>query len=281
MSLIDGVGTIAGNSDKKGKPHTTNEMPLVMYAIPRRLLIHAEIVTALALALAASWAFVAWMTLDMSHPFVMMMMPIDASWSWATVGAVFMMWAVMMVAMMLPSAAPMILMFDTIERRNSTTQRLRFRSLYFAGAYLFVWIAFSALATGVQWLLQHNGLLTPMILSRSNWLTAALLVLAGLYQLTPLKHACLNYCRSPIGFIMSEWRDGGRGAWQMGLKHGLYCSGCCWALMLLLFVAGVMNPIWIVFLTIVVALEKWPTLPARTTNALGGVLVVAGVWHLL
>ena len=252
-----------------------------MQAMPRRLLIHAEIVTAVALALAASWAFVAWMTLDMSHPVVMMMMPIDASWSWSTVVAVFVMWAVMMIAMMLPSAAPTLLMFDTIEHRNSTAPPLRFRSLYFAAAYLAIWIGFSALATGAQWILQNYGLLTPMIVSRSNWLTAALLVLAGVYQLTPLKHSCLNYCRSPIGFLLSEWRDGVGGAWHMGLKHGLYCSGCCWALMLLLFVAGAMNPIWIVFLTIIVALEKWPRLPAWTTNAFGVVLVVVGVSHLL
>ena len=256
-------------------------MPFVMNVLPRSPLVNAEIVTAVALVLAASWAFVAWMTLDMSHPFVMMMMPIDASWSWATIGAVFMMWAIMMIAMMLPSAAPMILMFDTVERRNSSAERQRFRSLYFASAYLAVWIGLSALAAGLQWGLQSNGLLTPMIQSRSDWLTAALLVLAGLYQLTPLKHSCLNYCRSPIGFLMSEWRDGISGAWQMGVKHGLYCSGCCWALMLLLFVAGVMNPIWIVFLTLVVALEKWPRLPAWTTSAFGGTLVIAGLSVLL
>lgn len=235
----------------------------------------------MALTLAASWAFVAWMTLDMSHPFVMLMMPVDASWSRVTVGAVFAMWAVMMVAMMLPSAAPMILMFATVELRNSKAGRQRFRSLHFAGAYLFVWIVYAGFATGAQWLLQHYGLLTAMILSRSHWLTAALLILAGTYQLTPLKHSCLNYCRSPIGFLMSEWREGVCGAWQMGLKHGFYCAGCCWALMLLLFVAGAMNPVWIVFLTIIVALEKWPRLPAWITNALGGALVVSGVSNLL
>ncbi len=252
-----------------------------MHAIPRRLLAHAEVLTALALTAAASWAFVAWMTLDMSHPFVMLMMPIDTSWSWATIGAVFLMWAVMMTAMMLPSAAPMILMFDAIERRNASPDQKRFRSLHFAAAYVVVWIGFSVAATVLQWGLQYYALLTPMIVSRSDWLTAALLVLAGLYQLTPLKHSCLNYCRSPIGFLMSEWRDGTGGAWRMGMKHGLYCTGCCWALMLLLFVAGAMNPIWIVCLTLVVALEKWPLLPAWTTNALGGVLIVAGMLVLL
>ena len=252
-----------------------------MHAVPRGLLRHAEIVTAMTLVLAASWAFVAWMTLDMSHPFVRMMMPSDASWTLATLGAVFMMWATMMIAMMLPSAAPMILMFDTIDQRAAADQGLRLRSMYFATAYLAVWVACSAVATGLQWALQHSGLLSPMIDSRSHWLTAAILLVAGIYQLTPLKHACLTYCRSPIGFLMSQWRDGTRGAWHMGLKHGLYCSGCCWALMLLLFVAGVMNPIWIVVLTVIVALEKWPRLPTWTTNALGGVLIVAGLLSML
>ena len=252
-----------------------------MHAIPRQLFKHAEVATALALVLAASWAFVAWMTLDMSHPFVMMMMPVNASWSWPTLAAVFLMWGGMMIAMMLPSAAPMILMFDKIEQRNATANRSRFRSMYFATAYLFVWIGFSAIATALQWALQLYGLLTPMILSRSDWLTAGLLLLAGLYQFSPLKHSCLYYCRTPIGFLMSEWREGVGGAWKMGLKHGLYCSGCCWAMMLLLFVAGAMNPIWIVFLTVLVALEKWPRLPVWTTNALGGLLIAAGLSRLL
>lgn len=252
-----------------------------MHAIARQVLNHAEIVTAIGLALVASWGFVAWITLDMSHPVVMSMMPVDASWSWGTVGAVFLMWAGMMAAMMIPSAAPMILTFDAIERRNTQTAEAPPRSMHFAGAYLVVWTAFSLLATGVQWGLQQSDLLTPMIESRSDWLTATLLILAGLYQLTPLKHACLNYCRTPLGFLLAEWRDGRPGAWRMGLNHGLYCTGCCWALMLLLFIAGAMNLIWIVFLTIVVALEKWPRLPTWTTTVLGGILLFAGVIHLL
>lgn len=251
-----------------------------MYPYFRRILTHAEIATAMALVLAASWAFVAWVTLDMSHPVVTMMMPMNAAWSWATVGAVFLMWAGMMVAMMLPSAAPMILTFDEIDRRNAGENRLRLNSMYFVGAYLTVWVAYSALATGVQWGFQYFGLLTPMVLSRSDWLTAALLILAGIYQLTPVKHACIKHCRSPLGFLMAEWRDGAGGAWHMGWKHGLYCSGCCWALMLLLFVAGAMNPVWIVFLTVIVAFEKWPLLPIWTTKALGGVFLIAGISHL-
>ena len=252
-----------------------------MHAVVRRLLRQAEIWTAIALVLVAGWAFVAWMTLDMSHPIVRSMMPLDAAWSGATTVSVFAMWGGMMVAMMLPSAAPMILTFDSVERRNTASGQATSRSLVFAGAYLLVWIGFSALAAGAQWALQASAMLTPMIVSSSDRLTAGVLFLAGLYQLTPLKQACLRYCRTPAGFLMAEWRDGMRGAFRMGLKHGLYCAGCCWALMLLLFVAGVMNPVWIVFLTVVVALEKWPRLPIGLTRLLGAALLFAGAAILL
>ena len=209
------------------------------------------------------------------------MMPVDAAWSWSTAVAVAVMWGGMMVAMMLPSAAPMILTFDALERRNAQAGRAASRSLVFAGAYLLVWIGYSALAAGAQWALQASGMLTPMIVSSSERLTAGLLILAGVYQLTPLKQACLRRCRTPVGFLMAEWRDGMRGALTMGLKHGLYCAGCCWALMLLLFVAGVMNPVWIVFLTLVVALEKWPRLPGWIARLFGGALLCAGAAILL
>ena len=252
-----------------------------MYAVVRQLLRQAEMVTAMALVLVASWAFVAWMTLGMSHPVVQSTMPVDAAWSRATAVAVAVMWAGMMVAMMLPSAAPMILTFDSLERRDAEAGRATSRSLVFAGAYLLVWIGYSALAAGAQWGLQASGMLTPMIVSSSERLTAGLLVLAGLYQLTPLKQACLRRCRTPLGFLIAEWRDGTRGALAMGLKHGLYCAGCCWALMLLLFVAGVMNPVWIVFLTVVVALEKWPRLPGWLTRLFGAALLAAGAAVLL
>ncbi len=212
----------------------------------------------------------------MSHPFVRAMMPVDAVWSPDTALAVFVMWGAMMVAMMLPSAAPMILAFDSVERGGGQAGRTVSRSLVFAGAYLLVWVLFSLLAAGAQWALQAGALLTPMIESSSDRLTAGLLLLAGLYQLTPLKQACLRYCRTPLGFLMAEWREGMRGAFGMGLKHGLYCAGCCWALMLLLFVAGVMNPVWIVFLTVAVALEKWPRLPAGLTRLYGAALLLAG-----
>ena len=252
-----------------------------MNTIVLRFLRQAEILTAIGIVCVASWAFVAWMTLDMSHPVVQLMMPVDAAWSPATGAAVVVMWACMMFAMMLPSAAPMILTFDSLERRAAEAGQATSRSLAFAGAYLLVWLGYSALAAGAQWGLQASAMLTPMIVSSSQWLTAGLLILAGLYQLTPLKQACLRHCRTPLGFLMAEWRDGTRGALAMGLRHGLYCAGCCWALMLLLFVAGVMNPVWIVFLTVLVALEKWPRLPIWATRLLGAALLSAGAAILL
>ncbi len=247
-----------------------------MHAALRRLLGQAPILAALGLALAASWGFVAWMTLDMAHPLVRLAMPMDAAWSAATAVAVLAMWAGMMFAMMLPSAAPMILAFDTVERGGAGDGGAAPRTLVFAGGYLLVWVGYSGLAAGAQWGFQASGLLTPMIASRSDWLTGGLLALAGLYQWTPIKQACLRHCRTPLGFLMAEWRDGARGALAMGLRHGLYCAGCCWALMLLLFVAGVMNPVWIVFLTVLVALEKWPVLPAWLARLSGAMMVGAG-----
>ena len=252
-----------------------------MSELLRRLLRRAEILTALGLVFVASWGFVAWMTLDMSHPAVRAMMPVDAAWSASTALAVAVMWAGMMFAMMLPSAAPMILAFDRVERGDGGSAHATARSLVFAGAYLLVWVGFSVAAAGAQWGLQASGLLTPMIVSASAVLSAGLLVLAGLYQLTPLKQACLRHCRTPLGFLMAEWRDGARGAFVMGLRHGLYCAGCCWALMLLLFVAGVMNPVWILFLTVVVALEKWPVLPVGLTRLFGAVMIAAGAAMLV
>ena len=246
-----------------------------------RFLDHAQIITAMAIVLAVSWSFVAWMTLDMSHPFVRQMMPNDASWSLVTVGAVFMMWAGMMAAMMLPSAAPMILAFDAFERGRADSDIDEQRTLHFAGAYITAWFAFAVLASGLQWGLQASDLLTPRIASNSRWLTAGLILLAGLYQLTPLKNACLQHCRAPIGFILAEWREGIGGAWSMGLRHGVYCVGCCWALMLLLFIAGAMNPVWIVILSILVALEKWPRLPGWIHHIFAWTLIVASIVTLI
>ena len=248
-----------------------------MVGFLRLALERAQLASLLALVGAAGWAVVAWMTLDMGHPWVALMMPTSAYWQPATVVAVVMMWATMMVAMMLPSAAPMIATFDNLERRKAGAEARSWRTTAFLAGYLMVWIGFSLAATALQWSLQTFGLVTPMAESSSPWLTSALLVLAGLYQFSPLKYVCLRYCRSPIGFLLMEWRPGASGAWAMGLKHGGYCLGCCWAVMLLLFVAGAMNLAWIVFLTAVVAAEKLLP-PTRWLSAgIGTCFLLAGL----
>ena len=241
-----------------------------MQRLLRTTLEHARLVSLLGLLGAAGWAFVAWMTLDMGHPLIVLMMPTSAAWEPQTIVAVLIMWALMMVAMMLPSAAPMVATFDGLLKRKSEAGVEGWRTSAFVGGYLMVWVGFSVLATALQWLLQAMALVTPMAESLSPMLTSGLLAIAGLYQFSPLKQMCLRYCRSPIGFLLMEWQPGVGGAWTMGLKHGAFCLGCCWAVMLLLFVAGVMNPIWIVALTAAVAAEKLAPY-ATWTSALMGV----------
>lgn len=276
MHSLEGTGQIVNTSDSRD----THDTDILTHMDLRRTFRQAEVITAIAIILAATWAFVAWMTLDVSHSVEKLMMPIDASWSSSTIAVVFVMWAMMMVAMMLPSAAPMILSFDRISKKRSNNSTSRLDVLVFVAAYMVVWIAYSVLATGVQWGLQRFGLLTPMITSRSVWLTSSIFILAGLYQFSPLKHACLERCRTPLIFLMQEWREGLSGVWVMGIKHGLYCTGCCWALMLLLFTAGVMNLVWIVLLMVLVAFEKWPHSLIWISRTYGGMLVLVGIFNL-
>jgi predicted metal-binding membrane protein len=176
----------------------------------------------------------------MDSPAAQLTMPMS-DWSLANWLAVFIMWAVMMAAMMLPSAAPMVLCFGELNRRRGEATR----TLFFVAAYLALWIAFSGAATGSQWALQGIGWVSPMIVSRSSVLSGGLLLIAGVFQFSRIKLACLRACRSPLGFLMSDWRNGLWGAWRMGMRHSLYCLGCCWALMALLFVGGAMNLLWI------------------------------------
>lgn len=166
------------------------------------------------------------------------------------------MWALMMVAMMLPSAAPMILLHARIGRAPSASQRLS-HTLIFIFAYLIAWAGFSVLATLAQALLVDVGLVSAMSLAiGEHRLAAALLAGAALYQLSGSKAACLEQCRSPVQFVMRYWSPGALGALRLGMVHGLYCIGCCWGLMLLLFVGGVMNLAWIAALAAIVLLEK-------------------------
>ncbi|MFC7499105.1 DUF2182 domain-containing protein [Enterovirga sp. GCM10030262] len=198
-------------------------------------------------------------------------------WSAGYLLPAFLMWALMMVAMMLPSAAPMILLHARFTRRSGEAHVLAQTALFML-AYLDLWLLFSAAATLLQAALVASGAVSAAGLALGGgWPAGGLLALAGLYQLSPLKRACLGQCRSPLGFVMRGWRPGAAGALRLGLAHGTYCLGCCWALMLLLFVGGVMNIGWIGGLALLVLAEKLapPRWPVRETS--GAVLLVAGL----
>jgi predicted metal-binding membrane protein len=201
-------------------------------------------------------------------------MATQADWAWAYAFLMFGMWWVMMIAMMLPSAAPMIVLFALVNRRSHAKGGPYVPIAVFAGAYLVAWGGFSVVATALQWALERAALLSPMMASSDVVFSAALLVLAGAYQLSPLKHACLRRCRGPIDFISHHWRAGRRGALRMGVHHGLYCLGCCWALMALLFFGGAMNLYWIAGLALFVLLEKTIP-PGHRLASLSGLGLVA------
>jgi predicted metal-binding membrane protein len=201
------------------------------------------------------------------------MMPMPTAWTLSHAMLMALMWWIMMIAMMVPSAAPMILLFVAISRKQQAQSDPFAPTGIFLAAYLVVWGAFSLVATGLQWALDTAGLLSAMAVTNAV-LGESILLAAGLYQLTPLKQACLRRCRGPVQFLSESWRPGAAGALRMGLAHGLYCLGCCWFLMALLFFGGIMNVLWIAGLAIYVLFEK--TVPAGHWLAqVAGVLLVA------
>jgi predicted metal-binding membrane protein len=231
---------------------------------------------------ALAWAYMGYLAWDMPQMGMSMELTMPRMQAWGAVDLIllFVMWTVMMVAMMVPSAAPMILLFATINRRRQAQQHPFVPTLVFLGGYILVWTGFSVLATLAQWGLHEAALLSPMMVSTSPVLGGLLLVAAGVFQWTPLKYTCLKHCRSPLGFLMTDWREGTRGALSMGLKHGSYCTGCCWFLMALLFVAGVMNLLWVATITAFVLVEKIVPRGDVVGRIAGGVLIVAGLMML-
>jgi len=204
--------------------------------------------------------------------------PDTNAWSVATVVPLFLMWSEMMVAMMLPSAAPMILTFAMVNRKRREQEGPFVPAGIFALGYLAIWTAFSALAATGQWTLHGAALLSPVMASTSPFLAGLLLIVAGVFQFTPIKNACLAHCRSPLSFLLTDWREGTRGAFLMGLKHGAYCAGCCWILMALLFVVGVMNMWWVAIIAVFVLLEKIAPKELYLGKVAGALLVGWGAW---
>lgn len=227
-----------------------------------------------------SWLWIAVMARDMygamTGAAAWMM---TAHWDLPHLLLLWAMWAVMMIGMMLPSASPMLLTYGAMARRSS--QKSAAVQIYaFAAGYLVIWTTFSLGATALQRLLAALFLISPMMEATSPVVGATLLIVAGVYQLTPLKLACLSTCQSPLGFMMSRWRKGTSGAFRMGLQHGAYCVGCCWALMLLLFAGGVMNLVVIAALTIFVAFEKLTMFGLKGARFSGVILIFIGIWMI-
>lgn len=232
---------------------------------------------------AAAWAYVLYLAWGMENMDVgaeMLLMPAMVGWDSVDLLRVLLMWTLMMAAMMLPSALPMLRTFAALGRRAAPASAQR-NLLVFAAGYVAVWGGFSILATLGQWGLLEARLVSPMMAASSQWLSGLLLLGAGVYQLTPWKAACLTRCRSPLAFLMTEWRQGWSGALRMGWSHGLYCVGCCWALMLLLFVMGVMNVVWIIALAVLVLLEKRTPPKHWLPLASGSIFCAWGLFLLL
>ena len=206
-------------------------------------------------------------------------MAMDSPWTSHDVLFAFVMWTVMMAAMMLPSAMPVLLLAAKAPAAQQSG-RVSTAVLFGAG-YFLVWTGFSAAATLAQWALHDAAMLSPAMATASPRLAGAILIAAGLYQLTPLKHACLTHCRSPLDFLMSHWRTGPVGALRMGAHHGAYCLGCCWMLMAALFAVGVMNLLWVAALAAFVLVEKYGPAPALLSRAAGVALITFGLIRLI
>jgi predicted metal-binding membrane protein len=253
------------------------------------------VASALGIIIALAWSYVLWLANDMDMGGMDMtgfrmipagigiMMPASAPWRAIEFACVFAMWAVMMIGMMTPSAAPMILMYARVGRKGKADDKPLAPTGWFATGYFLAWIGFSLAATLVQWVIERAALLDSRMASASNVLGGIVLVAAGVYQWTPLKDVCLSQCQTPLQFLMR--RGGFRGDLQgcllLGLRHGSYCVGCCWVLMALLFVGGVMNVLWIALLALLVLLEKLTPVGLWIARVAGLGCIAAGAWMLL
>ncbi len=223
------------------------------------------------------WIYMIHMAMNVTGTGMNMTQPCLMNWGIGDIVHLFVMWTVMMAAMMLPAAAPMIMMFVTVNGQQGKTRPPLIPTWLFVLGYFSVWTAYSGLATLAQWGLHLSALLTHHMVITSPFLGGSLLLVAGVFQWTPFRDACMSKCRSPLGFIMTEWREGPAGAMIMGLKAGLYCVGCCWLLMILSFVLGVMNMIWMAALTAFMLLEK-VTDDQWISRTAGLILVAWGLW---
>lgn len=254
----------------------------------------AVVLGAIVAVAALAWAYVIWLAAGMAAPSGAGMpgmempgmgnalAPALRGWSVGEFAFMFAMWAIMTVGMMLPSVAPMLLVYAGVARQAGSRGKPFAATAWFASGYLLAWVAFSMLATAAQWVLETVLLLTPMS-GLGARLGGVVLIAAGIYQCTPLKDVCLSTCQSPLQFIMRHggFRSDPRGALNLGVEHGAYCIGCCWALMAILFVVGIMNLLWVALIAAFILAEKAVPVGRLLSRAAGVVLIGAGAWMLV
>ncbi len=253
----------------------------------------AVVAAALVLLTVVAWAYTLWLAngmrmggMDMSGyrmiPGLDLMIPATQPWETPEFGFAFVMWAVMMVGMMTPSAAPMILLYARVGRQAAAQGKPFAPTAWFAAGYLLGWTGFALAATVAQWALDRAALLTPMMQSASHIFGGVILIAAGLHQWSPLKDACLRQCQAPWQFIHNHggFRRDAAGSLMLGVRHGGYCVGCCWVLMALLFVGGVMNILWIAAIAVFVLIEKVVPAGRLISRAAGACFLVGGLWLL-
>jgi len=233
------------------------------------------VAASLVLVVALAWLYL-WHDAAMMADMAGMTMPLPGLFVMT-----FLMWTVMMAGMMLPGAAPAILLYAAMVRRNGERGTLLPAVWIFVGGYLAAWTAFSLAVAAMQIAMERAAMLTPAMTAAHTGLSAGILIAAGVYQWLPLKNVCLAWCRQPLQFFLTRWRSGAAGTFRMGAEHGMYCVGCCWALMLLLFVAGVMNLLWVALIAAFVLLEKLLPAGVLTARLAGAALVLAGVGLLM
>lgn len=244
----------------------------------------ALIGVALVLLSLLAWAYLVRqaMSPDMATPMApSMSMPGGADWGIELLAMSALMWAVMMVAMMLPSAGPMILTYARVHQNKAAKGLASVPTWLFVAGYLAVWMGLALLLALAQWGLHQSELLGSAMGRVGPLLGGGLLITAGAFQFSRLKEACLGKCRSPLSFLMTEWREGHAGALVMGIRHGIFCTACCWALMLLMFVGGVMSLAWMAALALYFLLEKLLPPAAQLSRLTGALLIVAGTLVML
>ena len=266
---------------------TTHRFPGGVLSPPRvaivsrrdRLLIWLCIVLIAALAWAYLIHLARQMSSSMEYDAMMAKMGMATATPWTATDVFFtvVMWTVMMIGMMAGAAIPVLLLFAGA-RAGRGERGVPLTVLTFGLGYVTVWVGFSACAAIAQWALHQTAMLSPAMAAASPRVAGTILIAAGAYQLTPVKRACLTHCRSPLGFLMTNWREGNWGAFQMGVHHGGYCLGCCWALMCVLFVVGVMNLVWVAALPAFVLREKVGPAGVMVSRVAGAVMVALGIY---